>query len=377
MQHGGTEALVRALLQGLSPYYDIVLVSGDRKRADLPAEFSELISSHLTWTPGPQSAAPARELAAALKAEGVELAHFHFSGTFVWGSNRYWRCPIYHLGASGVPCLSTNHMATPWLDCGIRLDRPRWQQHLYQLFAIFSRSVVYRRLKVEVCVSEHNRARVLRMFPHFRRKIVVRYHSLLSAEAPPPAPQPREPLLLCVGTIGGRKGQVVLAEAFARIAQRHPKWRLDLVGRTSVPEDAERIRALAASAGLSERLRLPGPMAYPDALAQMKRASVFVLPSFDEGLPLVLEEALFHGCVAVASRVGGVPELIDDGVNGLLVPPGDVAALGDALDRLMSNPALLGKLGSQSRPSVIAKGMTAKAMLENYQELYKSILAAQ
>jgi glycosyltransferase involved in cell wall biosynthesis len=221
---------------------------------------------------------------------------------------------------------------------------------------------------------QHDRARVVRMFPHFRHKLTQRYHSVLSADAPPPAPQPRDPVVLCAGTIGGRKGQVTLAEAFARIAPRHPQWRLDFVGRTEIAADAEYIRACAVRQGLSERMRLLGRIADEDLLAQMKRASIFAIPSFQEGLGLALQEALFYGCAAVGSKVGGIPELIDDEVNGLLAPPGDVAAFSAALDRLMSDPALLQKFGAQTRTSILRKGMTAPAMLQGYLDLYQKYL---
>jgi glycosyltransferase involved in cell wall biosynthesis len=73
----------------------------------------------------------------------------------------------------------------------------------------------------------------------------------------------------------------------------------------------------------------------------------------------------------VGTRAGGIPELIDDEVNGLLVPPGDIPALAAALDRLMSNPGLLDTYRSQARPSIVRKGMTAQAMVQNYLALYR------
>jgi glycosyltransferase involved in cell wall biosynthesis len=377
MQQGGTEVLVRELLRGLSSSWDIVLVSGDENTHALPRELSQHITTHIPWRPTEENSAPAEALAARLRALDVQLAHFHFGGTFVWRSNRYWRCPVYYVARSGVPCLTTNHLATEWLNCGVNPSRPRWQKHLYQLFALFSRSMVYRHLRAEVCVSKHDRARVLRMFPQFRRKIIQRYHSLLPADAPPPQMIGRDPVILCVGTIGGRKAQPNLAEAFARIAARHSQWRLELVGRIEMQNDPERIRACAARAGLSDRIILTGRLTDEETVARMKRASIFAMPSLQEGLGLSLQEALFHGCVGVGTRAGGIPELIDDEVNGLLVPPGDIAALSAALDRLMSNPGLLDIYRSQSRPSIRRKGMTAQAMIQNYLDLYRHFSRAR
>src|SRR5262249_13156915 len=156
----------------------------------------------------------------------------------------------------GVRCLTTNHLANEWLDCRVDPASPTWKKLALQLVSLFTRSQVYRRLRFEVCVSKHDQARVIRMFPLFRRKILQIYHSLLSAAADPPRLTSRDPAVLCVGTIGGRKAQPILAEAFARVASKHKEWRLDLVGRTGFEEDAKRIQDIAGRAGLADRINL-------------------------------------------------------------------------------------------------------------------------
>ena len=204
MQQGGTEVLVCELLRGLSSRYEIVLVSGDRDRDQIPAEFQGLICHHLAWDKERASGETARVLAEALERQNVDLAHFHFGGTYEWASNRFWRCPAFHLAERGVPCLSTNHLVMEWLNCGVHPNRPLGYKLLAQAFAWVSRARLYQRLQVEVCVSHHDRARLTRMFPPFRRKIIQLYHSLLPADAPPPDLQHRDPVVFSVGTIGGR-----------------------------------------------------------------------------------------------------------------------------------------------------------------------------
>jgi glycosyltransferase involved in cell wall biosynthesis len=277
----------------------------------------------------------------------------------------------------GVPCISTNHLATEWLNCGVNPARPVWQKHLFQLFAIFSRSLLYRRLKLEICVSKHDQARVRRMFPFFRGKVAQRYHSLLATGQPEPDLHNRENTVLCVGTIGGRKAQWNLAEAFGLIATRHPDWRLDLIGRTEVAADAQKVLDSATRHGISERVNMLGRLSDEETLARVKRASIFAMPSLQEGLGLSLQEAIFQGCVAVGTRAGGIPELIDDGINGLLVPPGDVPSLSKALDRVISDEGLRERFRLEARPSILRKGMTAQSMVEGYRQLYWKILNAK
>lgn len=376
-QQGGTEVLVQELLRGLLEDWEVVLVSGDARRADLPGTLGSALAGHVFWDGAHGAAAAGEELARRLADLKVQLAHFHFGGTFVWRSNRYWRCPVYHLARAGVPCLATNHLATEWLNCGARPDRPVWQKHLFQALAILSRSLVLRGLRMEVCVSRHDRQRMVRMFPHFRRKLIQRYHSLLSEDAPGPELERRDPVVLCVGTIGGRKAQHLLAEAFSRIAPEFPEWRLRFVGRVDVVSDAERVRCVAREHRLEDRIQLPGRLSDEAVLAELKQASIFALPSLQEGLGLSLQEALFHGCVAVGTRAGGIPELIDDGENGFLVPPGDAGALSAALKRLLSDPSLRERLRRQCRPSIVRKGMTAAAMRQNYRALYEACLGGR
>jgi glycosyltransferase involved in cell wall biosynthesis len=375
MQQGGTEVLVQELIRSLSSSYEIVLVSGDIDAKALPQPISRFIQGQISWDSKTRTAQAAQALAAELARHKVELVHFHFGGTFVWDSNRFWRCPVYHVAGAGIPCLATNHLATEWLNCGVHPDRPRWQKHLFQLLAIMSRSMIYRRLQLEVCVSKHDRARVARMFPHFRNKITHHYHSLLSEEEAGPELEDRRPVILCVGTIGGRKGQPHLAEAFARIAGKHSSWHLEFIGRTEIAADEERARASARHAGVEDRVHFCGRLSDEETKARMKRASIFAMPSLQEGLGLALQEALFHGCVGIGSRVGGIPELIDEDQNGLLIPPGDVGALSAALDKLMSDPELLARLRLQTRKSIVSKGMTARAMTQSYLHLYEECLS--
>jgi glycosyltransferase involved in cell wall biosynthesis len=374
MQQGGTEVLVQELLRGLSRQFQVVLVSGDQERSKLPTDYDRLLCAHFHWNPRQATVASARGLADALRVEDVKLAHFHFGGTFEWRSNRFLRCPILHAARNGIPCLSTNHLAADWHNCGIDPKRPGWQRVFFQSAAAISRSLVYRRLQLEVCVSRHDQARVVQMFPLFRRKIIQRYHSLLRSDAPPPDLFEREPVILCVGTIGGRKGQPFLAEAFARVANRYPKWQLDFVGREGLAADVQRVRDWANRSGLEQRVNLLGRLSDEETLTRMRRASIIAMPSLEEGLGLSLQEGLFHGCVGLGSRTGGIPELIDDNENGLLVPPGNVAALTAALEQLISDPVLREKLRAQARPSILRKGMTSSAMVENYVTLYKNCL---
>jgi glycosyltransferase involved in cell wall biosynthesis len=179
-------------------------------------------------------------------------------------------------------------------------------------------------------------------------------------------------MVLNVGHIAARKGQPVLAEAFAQVAPRHPEWKLCLVGHVAEESAAEKIRAVAKQHGLEERMVLTG--ARDDAYEFMGRAGIYVQPSLSEALGLALQEALFAGCPSIGSRVGGIPELIDHGTNGILVAPGNVTDLAHALEALMGDASAREHYGRAAVQTITTKGMTQEHMVKQHLELYESIL---
>jgi glycosyltransferase involved in cell wall biosynthesis len=151
-------------------------------------------------------------------------------------------------------------------------------------------------------------------------------------------------IILHVGKFDANKGQHVLIEAFSRIASDFPSATLQLVGGRG--EHLNSLRRLAAEKGLAERIEFFVDIPPLEMFAYFCRAQVFALPSRQEGFPLVLLEAGASGLAVVASRVGGVPELID-AETGILVEPDDPAALAETLLGLLHDPAAAQQLGDR------------------------------
>jgi glycosyltransferase involved in cell wall biosynthesis len=144
--------------------------------------------------------------------------------------------------------------------------------------------------------------------------------------------------MLYVGTLNPRKGVPVLLDALRALVDEGRQVTLDVVG--DGPDRAElqeRVRAM----GLGDRVAFHGFVAAgPELFAFYRRADLFVLPTYSEGFPRVLYEAMGHSLPVVASAVSGIPFLLQDGRHGLLVPPGDPAALAAAMRRVMDDGAL-------------------------------------
>jgi len=180
--------------------------------------------------------------------------------------------------------------------------------------------------------------------------------------------QPGECVLLAVGTLERRKGHQILLEALARLDARgmtHP-WKLIIAGGRG-GDQHQSLQDYVRDEGLGDRVHIvTNRDDIPDLLAL---ADIFVMPSLWEGLPMALLEAMIAGKAIVASAASGIPEAIVNGREGLLVPPGDAAALAEALLGLLSDPARRVAL-SNAASTRAHRDFTVKVMADRYEMLY-------
>lgn len=159
------------------------------------------------------------------------------------------------------------------------------------------------------------------------------------------------------------KGGDVLLEALEGLGA---PLRLTLAGPGELPPQGEAL--LAAEPGLE----WAGWLGPEEKDALLREAEVLVMPSRSEGLPMALLEAMAYGMAAVATRVGGIPEVVDDGADGLLVPPEDPAALVAALGKLAADPELRRRLGTAARAR--AESLDAVEVASRLDSIYTSLL---
>jgi glycosyltransferase involved in cell wall biosynthesis len=188
-------------------------------------------------------------------------------------------------------------------------------------------------------------------------------------------PAPREersdtdPTLLCVGNITPNKGQGVLLEAVRLLRPRHPGLRAILVGRDFTNG---RFAHQARARGLADLYSALG--FFHDVRPHLRRATLLVLPTLHrEGMPTSLLEAMKAGVPVVASRVGGVTEIVEDGRTGLLVTPGDAPALAHAVERLLGDPAARARLASNARRHVLERH-DVSVMVDGHQNAFRDSL---
>jgi len=178
------------------------------------------------------------------------------------------------------------------------------------------------------------------------------------------------PSILFLGFLHPEKGTDVLLEALADPSVRACEWRAVLAGNGDIGEYAKKI----ASQDLSERIALPGWCAQDSVHLLLQRGSILVLPSFVENLPLALLEGMAYGLSPVVTPVGTIPDIVQDGKNGLIVPVGDAAALAKALTRVLTDDSLRTSLGKNAR-ATFENGYDIKNYAQRLGDIYRAAIS--
>lgn len=156
--------------------------------------------------------------------------------------------------------------------------------------------------------------------------------------------------LVFVGRLAAVKGLRVLLDAFGRVADKHPGLKLTLVGDG---DDRDALEAMAKPLG--DAVTFTGYLSQSQVAETLATADALVLPSFAEGVPVVLMEAMASRRPVIATRVAGVSELVEDGVSGFLAPPGDAETFANRISQLASDPDLRQRMGDAGREKVLAE----------------------
>lgn len=237
-----------------------------------------------------------------------------------------------------------------------------------RLIALVSESLAAHWSARIICVSCYDRNLALRYRIAPPERLVTIYNGVADVDeglwARPSDGNPVRATM--VARFSRPKDQLALVRAASQLAG---PWELQLVGDGELLPQAKR---QAERLGLHECIRFLGSRSdVPELLA---RSQVFVLASNYEGLPITIIEAMRAGLPVVASKVGGVPELVTDGDNGFLVPRGDVSALAHALQTLIDDPSLRERMGRRSRDRYLAE-FTLERMIEQTERVYAEVLA--
>ena len=290
----------------------------------------------------------ARHRAPGLKGLGLALAHFA-EAIALAGELRQRRVTRLHNhfanSAATVGLLATTFLKLPW----------SFTIHGISEFDYPAGLLLGRKIEAAAfvaCVSWFGRAQAMRLVdPDQWSKLHVVRCGLALDEIPAHAKSAGAKRIISVGRLSPEKGQAGLLEAFASLSRDNSALELLIVGdgpeRASLEHQARRL-------GVAEKVTFAGRCGEHETLDHIARSDVLVLSSFMEGLPIVLMEAMAIGTPVVASRVAGIPELVEDGKTGLLFAPSDWGGLETSLRRLVADDGLRAQLADAAMRSVRA-----------------------
>ena len=172
------------------------------------------------------------------------------------------------------------------------------------------------------------------------------------------------PCVLYIGRLVPEKGQAVLLEAVALLAKRGHEIGVTLAGDGALRSELE---SLAERLGLASQVTFLGAVSQDELRRLYEKASIFCLPSFAEGVPVVLMEAMAMGVPVISTRIAGIPELIENGRSGFLVSPGRPEELADRLEALLDNPSLRHEMGAAGRKKVLLEFNAKNSATQLYQ----------
>jgi mannosyltransferase len=179
----------------------------------------------------------------------------------------------------------------------------------------------------------------------------------------------------CFGRVRAQKGSDVFVDAMCRLLPRHPDFTAVLVGAITPEQQgfADELEKRIAAAGLQSRIVIKGELPVEEVQRWYQRLTIYAFTSRNEGFGLTLIEAMSAGAALVASRAGAAELVVEDGLTGVLTPPGDVGALVGALEPLMRDPASAAAMGARGRARVL-ENFSLDAEANRIGEVYRTLV---
>ncbi|HEX8974723.1 MAG TPA: glycosyltransferase family 4 protein [Patescibacteria group bacterium] len=179
----------------------------------------------------------------------------------------------------------------------------------------------------------------------------------------------KEIAIICTSRITPRKGIRLLVQAFDILSKRYDNLKLVLVGGG---DEKESLENLVRSMGIEKKVQFCGVVPHEEIAAYYRKANVFVLPSFNEGMSNTMLEAVASGLPILATDTGGTRELVEEGKNGFILKMGDYNDIAEKLEKLIQDPDLRNKMGAESRKR--AEKMSWENVAKEYVDLYQQTI---
>lgn len=358
--------------------------------AILPPRWTRLLATHAKLALRP--AAYFSTLALALGGSTGSLRDrlwrfFYFVETgLLWDECR--RRGIRHVHVHFANVAADVAMLTAHLGSVLEPDRPwSWSftMHGPTEFSDVSRyrlAEKLRRARFVVCISDYARSQMMALSEPAAWDRMCVVHCGIPVEQFTPSrgksvqklyddDQKADPMILYLGRLVPEKGQAILLQAIRLLGERGRRVNLILAGDGPSRLGLE---CMARQLGITSQASFIGAVGQDEVSALYASASIFCLPSYAEGVPVVLMEAMAMELPVVSTRIAGIPELVQNGCTGLLVSPGRPDELAGALERLLDDPLRGGEMGARGRRDVIREFNVERSAEQLHAYLQKELL---
>jgi len=280
-----------------------------------------------------------------------DIVHIHSS----FGPSFYRKMPFIYMSCLfGIPVI--NHIHGAEFDKFYENASERKKRRIVRVYGKCERLIV---------LSEEWKARIAAFIPEERIEVLENYCRL-----------PGEPYdigrkaqqVLFMGELGRRKGCYDIPAIWAQVLKEVPSARLVMAG----DGEMEAVKEAFAEQGLCSGIVFPGWVRYEEKDGLFRESAVFLLPTYHEGMPMVVLEAMGYGLGIVTTKVGGIPGLIRNGANGCIREPGDISAMAQDVIRLLREPELCRTYGGRAR-KLVAQNYSEERHLERLGAIYESV----
>lgn len=280
-----------------------------------------------------------------------DLIHIHSS----FGPSFYRKMPFIYLGCLfGIPVV--NHIHGAEFDSFYEKASRRKKRLIKKVYNKCSRLIV---------LSEEWRALIGRIAPAHKIDVLENYCILPKTFS---MQEKKKGQILFLGEIGERKGCFLIPDILERIKQSCPDARLVMAGSGQTAQ----VKRAFAEKGLSGSVFFPGWVGKKKKQKLLKESEIFLFPTYYEGMPMAVLEAMSYGMGIVTTNVGGIPRLIIPGRTGYLEVPGDIEKMAEDAVHLLQDESLCAKLGEQARERV-AKRYSLEVHLGHLEKIYQKV----
>ncbi len=357
--YGGVQAVAYHLAEGLAEHddLDVHVIHSSREVSANSVSVEGRLTVHHIAPPAhsltPNLIASLSPCSRVLRSIKPDLANAH-TGQYALAALR-----------SGVPTIYTIH-GIQHLALRHARGARNWCAGAVQV--LFDRLVI-RRVGDIITISPHveatYRKRTKARFHRVENLVPDKWFSTVAREVPG--------RILFVGTVASGKGLHLLVQALGQLVETVPEAHLHAAGGLHDFRYAKYLHRLVDDLHLNDRLSLLGPLDGAAMQQEYSRCALLVLPSLNETAPVAVMEAMAAGRPVVATRVGGVPDLVEDGVTGFLVQPGEVSGLSECVGRLLRDSELRTGMGQRGR-EVARVRFRRDTIVARYREIYEEVL---